>query len=52
MSEGLAVGIHVDQVEDGSYLATFDELPGLVAQGLAIQETIEIVQDVARKLMA
>lgn len=51
MSEEFAVRIHVEQVEDGSYLATSDELPGLVAQGRTIQETIEIAQDVAKKLM-
>ena len=51
MSDQFAVRIHVEQVEDGSYLATSDELPGLVAQGRTIQETVEIAQDVAKKIM-
>ena len=51
MSEEFAVRVRIEQVEDGSYLATSDELPGLVAQGRTIQETIEIAQDVARRLM-
>jgi predicted RNase H-like HicB family nuclease len=51
MSEEFALRVHIEQVEDGSYLATSDELPGLVAQGRTIQETIEIAQDVAKRLM-
>ena len=33
------------------YLATSDEIQGLVAQGRTIQETIEIAREVARKLL-
>jgi predicted RNase H-like HicB family nuclease len=33
------------------YLATSDEVQGLVAQGRTIQETIEIARDVAKKLI-
>ena len=33
------------------YLATRDEVQGLVAQGRTIQETIEIARDVAKKLI-
>jgi len=43
--------LHVEQVEGGSYLATSAELPGLVAQGRTVQETVEIAQDVARRLL-
>lgn len=32
-------------------LATSEELPGLIAQGRTIAETVEITQDVARKLI-
>ena len=32
-------------------MATSDELPGLVAQGRTVAETLEIAQDVARKLV-
>jgi predicted RNase H-like HicB family nuclease len=33
------------------YLATSDELQGLVAQGRTVAETLEIARDVARKLL-
>ncbi|HSU58763.1 MAG TPA: hypothetical protein VLI55_05575 [Bryobacteraceae bacterium] len=32
-------------------MATSDELPGLVAQGRTVAETLEIARDVARKLL-
>jgi antitoxin HicB len=51
MSDQFAVRMHIEQVEGGSYLATSDELPGLVAQGRTVQETVEIAQDVARRLL-
>ena len=35
----------------GGYLATSDTLQGLIAQGRTIAETIEIAQDVAKKLI-
>ena len=50
MSEGL-VNIKIKRLEEGGYLATSDTLQGLVAQGRTIAETMEIAQDVARKLI-
>lgn len=50
MSEVL-VRLQVRPLSEGGYLATSDVLPGLVAQGRTIAETIEIAQDVARKLI-
>ena len=47
----LAIGIHVEQLPEGVYLASSDELPGLVAQGRTVAETLEIARDVARKLL-
>lgn len=47
----LLVAIHLEELPEGSLLATSDELPGLVAQGRTVAETLEIAQDVARKLM-
>lgn len=43
--------IHVEELPEGGFLATSDELPGLVAQGRTLAETMEIAQDVARKLI-
>ena len=45
------VNLHIEKLPEGLYLATSDEVQGLVAQGRTIQETIEIARDVARKLL-
>lgn len=45
------VNIHVEKLPEGVYLATSDDMPGLVAQGRTITETLEIARDVARKLI-
>ena len=45
------VGIRIEPLEEGGYLATSDELQGLVAQGRTLAETMEIAQDVARRLI-
>jgi antitoxin HicB len=43
--------IHLEELPEGVFLATSEELPGLIAQGWIIAETVEIAQDVARKLI-
>ena len=45
------IQLHVEKLPEGMYLATSDDVQGLVAQGRTIQETIEIARDVARKLL-
>ena len=45
------ITIHVEKLPEGYYLATSDEVQGLVAQGRTIAETIEIARDVARRLL-
>jgi len=45
------INIHVEKLPEGLYLATSDEIQGLVAQGRTIWETLEIARDVARKLL-
>ena len=47
----LVVQVHIEELEEGVYLATSEELPGLVAQGRTVAETLEIARDVARKLI-
>jgi predicted RNase H-like HicB family nuclease len=39
------------KLPEGVYLATSDDMPGLVAQGRTIAETIEIARDIAKKLI-
>lgn len=45
------IQLHIEKLPEGVYLATSEELQGLVAQGRTIQETIEIARDVAKKLI-
>lgn len=45
------INIHVEKLPEGVFLATSDDVPGLVAQGRTATEAIEIARDVARKLM-
>lgn len=43
--------LHIEKLPEGVYLATSDDIPGLVAQGRTITETVEIARNVARKLI-
>lgn len=45
------VNLHIEKLPEGAYLATSDEVPGLVAQGRTITGTLEIARDVAKKLL-
>ncbi len=42
--------LNIEKLPEGVYLGTSEDVPGLVAQGRTIDETIEIAKDVARKL--
>jgi predicted RNase H-like HicB family nuclease len=46
-----AINIHIEKLPEGVYLATSDDLQGLVAQGRTVAETLEIARDVARILI-
>lgn len=43
--------LHIEKLPEGLYLATCDDIPGLIAQGRTITETLEIARDVAKKLL-
>lgn len=45
------VNLHIEKLPEGVYLATSDEVQGLVAQGRTLEETVEIARDVAKKLI-
>lgn len=45
------INLHVQKLPEGVYLATSDDVPGLVAQGRTVTETMEIARDVAKKLL-
>lgn len=45
------IKVHIEKLPEGYYLATSEDLQGLVAQGRTVTETLEIARDVARKLL-
>lgn len=51
MDKQFSIRLRISRVENGQFLAESDDIPGLVAQGRTIPETVEIAQDVARKLI-
>ena len=45
------ITITIEPLEEGGYLATSSTVQGLIAEGRTVAETIEIAQDVARRLI-
>ncbi|MEA3414786.1 MAG: DUF1902 domain-containing protein [Thermodesulfobacteriota bacterium] len=45
------INIHIEKLPEGVYLATSEDIQGLVAQGRTAIEALEIARDVARKLI-
>jgi len=45
------INLHIEKLPEGFYLATSENIQGLIAQGRTIAETIEIAKDVAKKLI-
>ena len=45
------INIHIEKLPEGVYLATSDDVQGLIAQGRTVTEALEIARDVARKLI-
>ena len=41
----VAIRIHFEELREGLFLATSDELPGLVAQGRTVAEALDIARD-------
>ena len=39
------VDVHIERLPEGVYLAPSEDIPGLVAQGRAVTETLEIARD-------
>jgi uncharacterized protein with von Willebrand factor type A (vWA) domain len=40
----LMINLHIEKLPEGVYLATCEDLPGLIAQGRTIQETLREVR--------
>lgn len=47
----MQINLLIENLSEGVYLATSDDVQGLIAQGRTLQETLEIARDVARKLL-
>ena len=45
------INVHIEKLPEGVYLATSDDIQGLIAQGRTISEVMEIARDVARRLL-
>jgi len=45
------INLKVEKLPEGCFLATSDDVQGLVAQGRTLWETVEIARDVARKII-
>ena len=45
------VNLQIEKLPEGVYLATSDNVQGLVVQGNSVTETIEIARDIAKKLI-
>ena len=43
--------LQIESLDEGGFVAASRDFPGLVAQGRTLAETLEIAQDVARKLV-
>jgi predicted RNase H-like HicB family nuclease len=49
MAEAM-IRLDVEHLEEGVFLATSPDVPGLVAEGRSLTEVVEIAQDLARKI--
>jgi len=45
------INVHIERLPEGAYLATSDDVQGLIAQGRTVSEVMEIARDVARRLL-
>jgi predicted RNase H-like HicB family nuclease len=45
------INVHIEKLPEGYFIATSNDVQGLVAQGRTIAETLEIARDVARRLI-
>jgi predicted RNase H-like HicB family nuclease len=47
----VTIRLHIETLHEGGYVATSPDVPGLVAEGRSITETVEIAQGLTRKLV-
>lgn len=46
----VAIRLTIETLDEGGYVATSPDVPGLVAEGRSITEAVEIAQGLARKI--
>jgi antitoxin HicB len=49
--EEVAIRVRVENLKNGRYLGTSPDVPGLVAEGRSVAETVEIAQGLARRIV-
>lgn len=47
----VTIRLRVEPLKEGGYLATSPDVPGLVAEGRTIAESVAIAQDLTRKIV-
>lgn len=45
------IRLNIEVLEEGGYLATSPDVPGLVAEGRSVMEAVEIAQGMTRKIV-
>jgi len=48
--EEAIIRLEIEPLDEGGFVATSPDVPGLVAQGRTVAETVEIASDVARRI--
>jgi predicted RNase H-like HicB family nuclease len=51
MKKNLHITLDIERIPEGYYLATSRDVQGLIAQAKTFEETVEIAEDIARKLL-
>jgi antitoxin HicB len=46
----VAIRLHIEPLDEGGFLATSPDVPGLVAEGRSVTEAVEIAQGLTRKI--
>lgn len=49
--KNITIDISVEPLEEGVFLATSKDLPGLIAEGETVEQTLETAQDLARIIL-
>jgi antitoxin HicB len=46
----ITIRLHIEPLEEGGFVATSSDVPGLVAEGRSVTEAVEIAQALTRKI--